>query len=379
MDQLNRERINDLIQHQASICISIFMPTHRAGRERQQDAIRLKNLLGEARTRMLDDTESEYAADEILLPASNLRFDDEFWLKREEGMACFCAPEFFCAYQVPFGLNERVYVNRRFHVRPLLPLLRGDARIYILALTQESAKLFEATKFTIQEVELPELSRFELDGAEPALQYHSHKAPAQGKGATGETVYHGQGGVQDRSKKDTLRFFQMVDASVSRILRGRGAPLVLACVGYLAPLYESTNRNAHLIHGKVPGSPERWSESELRDHAWTLVEPHFRREQQKAWQEFQRLKERDGASDDVDAVVLAADQGRVETLFLVRGVERWGLVDPRGDHSPIAAIERKQEELLDYAAAKTVSNGGAVVVMDSLPNTESPVAATFRY
>jgi hypothetical protein len=30
------------------LCISIFMPTHRLGREVQQDPIRLKNLLGEA-------------------------------------------------------------------------------------------------------------------------------------------------------------------------------------------------------------------------------------------------------------------------------------------------------------------------------------------
>jgi hypothetical protein len=37
------------------------------------------------------------------------------------------------------------------------------------------------------------------------------------------------------------------------------------------------------------------------------------------------------------------------------------------------------EELLDYAAARTLSNGGDVYLLDSLPDTAAPVAATFRF
>ena len=49
MDLLPRRELEGLILEREGPCVSIFLPTHRAGAETQQDPIRLKNLLGEAR------------------------------------------------------------------------------------------------------------------------------------------------------------------------------------------------------------------------------------------------------------------------------------------------------------------------------------------
>ncbi len=105
-------------------------------------------------------------------------------------------------------------------------------------------------------------------------RWTAQTAVFQGFGAN-ETVYHGHGGPSDRVKTDAVRFFQRVDSVVGRVLRGQRAPLVLACVGYLAPLYEVANSFRHLVKGTVPGNPDRWNEDELREHAWTIVEPYF--------------------------------------------------------------------------------------------------------
>jgi hypothetical protein len=48
MNTSKREDLMELISEQKGICVSIYMPTHRAGSETQQDPIRLKNLLKEA-------------------------------------------------------------------------------------------------------------------------------------------------------------------------------------------------------------------------------------------------------------------------------------------------------------------------------------------
>lgn len=376
---LNHDRISELIQHQSPLSISLFMPTHRAGREQQQDLIRLKNLVKEAMEQARERSDSASQVDQLLKPFDDLRVDDSFWRYRSDGLACFCRPQFFRAYRVPIKLKERLFVNDRFHIRPLLPLLRSDARVYILSLTQETARLFEATRYSIREIELPELAPLELSDDEQPHQYHSHQAPSQGKGATAEAVYHGQGGPADRSKKDTLKFFQRVDQAVSRTLRGQRAPLVLACVGYLSSLYESANSYKHLSKGKVPGSPDRWSEDELREHAWKLVEPYLKQTQQQAWEQFQDATGNGRGSDELRSVVLAAEEGRIDTLFLARDEERWGHVDP--DLQAVQTTDDKHdgEELLDFAAMKTLSNGGEVFLFDSLPNTDAPAAATYRY
>jgi hypothetical protein len=166
---------------------------------------------------------------------------------------------------------------------------------------------------------------------------------------------------------------------VTSELQGQRSPLVLACVGYLASLYQSANSYGHLLNGKVPGSPDRWSEDELRDHDWKIVEPQFREDQERAWQQFRAASSQGRAADELREVVLAADEGRVDTLFLTRGERRWGHVDLK--HQTVHTVRDAEdgEELLDYAATRTLSNRGDVYVLDSLPNVDSPVAATLRY
>ena len=286
MNVLNDEQIRELTKHRSPLSVSIFLPTHRTGRERRQDAIRLKNVVNEARDRMRGQVGSASAIEDVLQPAAELRSHEEYWRHRSDGLACFCAPGVFRPYRVPVKLTQYISVNERFYIRPLLPLLRSDARFYILTLTQEAARLFEATKYSIREIELPQLQRLEVDDTEQPLQFHAHRAAAHGKGDSDTAIYHGHGGPADRAKKDALKFFQTVDRAVTGVLQGQRSPLVLACVGYLASLYQSANSYGHLLNDKVPGSPDRWSDDELRDHAWKMVEPHFRDNQEKAWQQF---------------------------------------------------------------------------------------------
>jgi len=379
MNVLNQERIRRLVRHRASPCVSLFMPTHRTGRERQQDTIRLKNLLTQAHKAMRERGESMARVEKILEPLYELRMNEEFWRHRSDGLACFCAPDFHETYRVPLEVKEQLFINDRFHVRPLLPLLRYGARILVLALSQDSARLVEATRDSVREIDLPGVRRPEVDADRRAVQYHSHQAPTQGRGANEEAVFHGQGKESDRAKKETQQYLHRVAHEVDRVLKGQTAPLVLACVGYLAPLYESANTYPHLIQAKVPGSPDRWNDAELRDRAWDLVEPYFRQRQQKAWDQFEQVNGNDLASDDLGTVVLAADQGRIDTLFLAEDEQRWGHVDRESQAVHLGGDQGEGEELLDYAAMMTLSNGGEVFVLDRIPDRSAPAAATFRY
>ena len=54
MDILTRAELEQLMRKEQQWCVSIYMPTHRTGREAQQDPVRLKNLLGEAEKRLSD-------------------------------------------------------------------------------------------------------------------------------------------------------------------------------------------------------------------------------------------------------------------------------------------------------------------------------------
>lgn len=379
MRVLNRHDVRDLIEFKAGPCVSMFLPTHPGSREERQDAIRLKNLIGQATDELLDRQLRRSEAAKLVEPLRELQ-QTEPWIHRSDGLACFCGPDFFRAYSVPLRLEEELFVSDRFHVKPLLPLLRADSRYFVLALSQDDARLFEATRHSIRELELPAIERAELDGVEQVQQYHAHRAPSQGRGATGEAIFHGHGGPDDRSKTDILQYFHRVNRSVNHVLQEQQAPLVLACVGYLAPIYESANSYGQFVKVKVPGSPERWSLDELRRHSWQLVEPHLLQDQQRALKEFERERGNMRASESVRDIVLAAAEGRVKSLFVTQGARSWGRVDPQLQAVHLCDDEKDaDEELLDYAARETLANSGDVHVLDDIPMTDSPVAATFRY
>jgi len=43
-----------------------------------------------------------------------------------------------------------VVVSDRFHLKPLLPLLTGDGRFYILALSQNQVRLLQGTRYSVR-------------------------------------------------------------------------------------------------------------------------------------------------------------------------------------------------------------------------------------
>ena len=384
MSILSREQLTTLVTHEAEACVSIFMPTHRAGRARQQDPIRLKNLLSEAREKLATHDLDDDQANKLLEPVEAIRDDNEFWTQRQDGLALFAAQDFFREYRVPLILEASVRVNSRFRIRPLIQLLNGNARFFVLAISQDSARLFEATRYSIRDLHLDAgLATVKQAAAshdeEQTLQFRTHGAVAAGKGPA---LYHGHGGPSDVSKQDILKYFQAVDRAVSKFLQGEDAPLVLACVGYLASIYESANSYSGLIKGKIPGSPDIWDVDELRDRAWELASPVLSQRRNQALERFNRAAGTDKVTDETRDVVLAASEGRVEALFLEKKRQLWGNVD-RNLRAVHIRNEKQQgdEELFDFAAAHTLMHCGRVYSLDrdQMPTDESPAAALLRY
>ncbi|MEX2306260.1 MAG: hypothetical protein WD738_01630 [Pirellulales bacterium] len=53
MDLLTASDLHDLVCIEADRCVSIYLPTHPTGREGQQDAVRLNNLVTAAEQQLI--------------------------------------------------------------------------------------------------------------------------------------------------------------------------------------------------------------------------------------------------------------------------------------------------------------------------------------
>jgi hypothetical protein len=381
MELLPQQELKELIEHSSQYCISLYMPTFQAGAETQQNSIRMKNMLKEA-GRLLEETGLRKPEIETLLaPGESLVDDRVFWQHQSDGLAVFMADGEISTYQLPLNFKELAVVSYRFHLKPLLPLLSGDGEFYVLTLSMGGTSLLRGTRYSLTEIEVPDLPKslddaLKYDIADRSLQYHTL---ARGEGGK-DAMFHGHGDGYDK-KENILRYFQQVDAAIQDRLDGRNKPLVLAGVDYLLPIYREANQYSHLMENGIELHPETLSEKDLHRKVWEIVSPHFQQEQDTARDDYFVMKQRKLASNKIEEIVPAAYFGRVSSLFTALKVERWGAFDSQsGEVTLYDKEEEGRQDLLDLAAVYTLINSGTVYAVDpgKVPD-DALMAATFRY
>ncbi|ARV62136.1 hypothetical protein BZZ01_29020 [Nostocales cyanobacterium HT-58-2] len=392
MTLISREEIKTLLEQPRQNSVSIYMPTQLAGPEVRQNSIRFKNLIKEAEARLIDAGLEQDNAVELLAKSHQLD-NSNFWEQNvDQGLAVFISKDIFRYYTLPLTFDELVVVTDRFHIKPLLPILNGDGHFYLLALSQKNVRFFEGTHYNIQEVEVENLPK----SLDEALRYDETAKEGQfriatPKGGTANSfsrsqpgAFHGQGSPdRDEHQKDILQFFYAVNHALEEKLREKTAPLVLAGVEYLMPLYREANTYQHLIEEGITGNQEILSAQELHERAWPIVEPYYHKSQQEVVERFNELfgGNTGKASNELKDIVPAAYYQRVDSLLVAVGQQQWGLFDPTSETVYVHQEEETgDEDLLDLAAAHTLLNGGTVyaVAPEEVPFS-TPVAAIFRY
>jgi hypothetical protein len=317
MDVVRRSDLQRLAVGKQGPCVSVFLPTHRAGPEVQQGPIRLKNLLRQATEVLKSDGVRAPEIDRLLAPLRSLLDDRLFWQYQSDGLALFSRPGWWRSFRVPLDLPELAVVDDRFHVTPLLPPLAGDGHFFVLALSQNQIRLLEGTRDRVEEVDLPGVPlgvRDALQGEEAQKQLQLYVADRCGVGAGGS--YHGQAHPGEAQAERVLRYFRKVDRGLREVLAGERAPMVLAAVEHLSPIYRQANTYPQLVDEVLPGSPEGLSRHELHARAWPIVEPLLLRAQGEAVARYDRLAGTGLTSQDPQDIVWAAEDGRIETLFV---------------------------------------------------------------
>jgi hypothetical protein len=385
MDTLSREELRVLIEQPLGSCVSLFLPIQRAEPARR-NPIRLERLLSQAEARLIERDLSPAAAQALLAPARQLLEDMEFWQHQSDGLAIFAAPQIFRIYRLPLAFEELLVVDERLHVTPLLPLFSGDGQFYILTLGQKRVRLLQGTHYTTRPIALPDVPTSLKD----ALKYDEFAKQPQlhagipGRGGARGAIFHGQGARDDRvAKEEVLRYFQQVDHGVRTALHAEHAPLLLAGVTYLLPIYHAANSYPHLIEEGISANPDDLRPEELHARAWAIVAPRFALAREAAAERYRQLLGAHPplASSYVRAIVPAAYAGRVETLFVANGQRQWGSFDPdSGVLTLHDAAEPHDSELFDLAVIQAILHGGTIyaVAPEQMPEP-APLAAIFRY
>jgi hypothetical protein len=325
-----------------------------------------------------------------LNPGRELLKDNQLWQHQSAGLVFFRSQHVSQLYRVNLDLQELVVVNRRFHIKPLLSLLRDSGQFYLLSLDLGQMRLYKCTRDQMDEIDLagykniPESlpDALQFDDPERQLQFHTGTGGSAGERGA---MYHGQGKGVDKDnaehKKNIVRFFQQFDKGFSAFLKDHNTPLVLAGVGYLLPLFREASNYPRLVDAGISHNPDELNQKDLHAKAWDLVRGLFQKAEKKAADKYRRLSGSQQTSNRIEEAVPASHHKRIESLFVRQAQQVWGTFENDMERIEIHKHpESGDEDLLDLAAVQTFINGGNVFVVpeDHMPD-ESELAAVYRY
>ncbi|NUP99109.1 MAG: hypothetical protein HUU35_04540 [Armatimonadetes bacterium] len=382
MEKLTRSEIERLSSHAGEHLVSLYLPTRQTGIEaHQEDPIRLKNLLRWAEEQLGGRGLRPNQIDGVLEPARQLLDNDAFWADEVSlGLALFLeAGQPMRLHRLPLPVRELAVVSHRFHLKPLVPLLSGDGRFFLLALSQNQVRLFEMSQYRCRELAGDELpgSLGEALWTDQNDEHSENRGGGSGSNASVNAV-HSQGETgREKKKHDLERFCKKIDAGINELLAGQRTPLVLAGVEYVTSIYREVSHYQHLVEQIVEGNPDLLRPDELHARAWKIVEPLFTRQRRDAEEQFGLYAHNGRAATKLSQVLAAAHEGRVDTLWVACDKHIWGRFDPLTKE---VNQQTHQEDLLDLAAVQTLLCSGRVygVTADEVPG-ETYIAALLRY
>ncbi len=386
METLDRDTLNALLTTQNDgPCLSIYVPTEEVGPEAIQGSIRLKNLLLESERKLQGLGWSAKQIQSFLKPARELVNDTLFWKHQQSGLVILLAPGVFRHFRLPIHVQEMASVGQRFYMKPLLRLLSTADQFYVLALSQQHVRLLLCTPHSFNRVELPDAPEnidevLKYDDPEKQVHFHTEAPPA---GASGyrAAVSYGHGDENYEQRETLRRYFRAVDRVLCKTVENHDIPLVFAGVNYLFAIYREVSRYNGLIGDIVEGNPEPLSDQQLQKKAWKTVQPVFAKRWQQQRERYHDLSGTGLAADNIEEIVLAARDGRVDTLFLAAETSLPGVIDHEANTvAQNADSTDASEDLLDYAAVQTYLHRGAVhpVETDEVPGG-GWAAAIYRY
>lgn len=384
MSLISEKDFKHLAEFENEICISIFIPTKRRGKEvlEGENQLSLKSRWQEVKKKLeKSDTSPEQIA-KLEEPVAKLINNKDFWRHQSDGLAIFVSDDFFQYFTVPVNFEPYTFISKEFYLKPLTPMFSGDGEFYILALQIDKVELYEGTKYSIGRIDVDDLTPERLEervGYDYEEKNRNFKTLHNMSGASSQ---HGYDEANRDRKNEFLRFFRAVDKGLHKILKNEKVPLVVACQDYLFPIFQEASTYKYLYEASIPGNPSDYPNMfALHGAAINLLEPYFDKDRDTKMTQFKELNP-ERTSVQVTDILPAVYEGKVDTLFLENREEIWGRYDEEMRKVVIEDQQHTQNtSLMNLAAKKTIQEGGSVYLVEEafMPDKSSKMNAVFRY
>ena len=382
---MDYDRLLKMAAIKEPFCVSIYLPMYKSGKEQNEGLgpAQLKSALETVEKELLLTGMSESEITDYLAPVGELITDWSFWRNPSEGVAIFLNRiSGISMYMSPFEFNPLAYVNDHFYLLPILRLFEFENRVFLLQLSQDYVKLARVDEFSFEELNVEEFIPTQLeetvgfDYKQKMLQFRT------GHALHGAGSFHGHGEGKDDDQKEILYFFREIDKNIRRILNPDKAPLIIACVDELFPLYKMANTYKNLYPKHISGDPESMAKHRLMAKIRQLIYASNSENKSELVDRYLNLIHTARTSHQISEIVPAALNGKIEILFLRKEARVFGTYNEKNRCVILDADSTPHNQcLVNLVAVQTILQGGKVFQMETelMPEAVRPLNALYRY
>ncbi|MCI4659015.1 baeRF11 domain-containing protein [Cryobacterium zhongshanensis] len=360
--------IRQLAAVREPFCVSIYLPTSPVPTESEPSRIELRNQVAAAARQLTEAGAGRAVVEELEDAIADLIQDRQFWSYLSRSLAIFHYSGHLQTFRVPNVLPSVLEVADRLYIKPLLRAITFPQTAFVLALSQNAARLVEVS---------PDAGAYVVDV--PGL-------PADAASAVGLPSISGRspsGRLQgsEGQKVRLAQYSRSVDAAIRPLVTGSGLPLILATAEPLNGIFRGVSAYPLLAAPTIEGNPDERTPEELAAVARPVLDRLYTAQLGELSDLIEaRFSEGRGATDLSD-IARAATYGAIDTLVVDIDRKIPGYVDEAS-----GAITFDDEDdahnygVVDEIARRALLSGARVLAVraDDVPGG-GPAAAITRF
>jgi hypothetical protein len=203
-----------------------------------------------------------------------------------------------------------------------------------------------------------------------------------GDSGSASANFHGVGAGKPDEKENLALYMKEIDRVLWQKVLGREqAPLLLAGIDYLIPIYKSVSAYQYIWTDAMTGNFEHHSAPMLYINAREKMAPFFDKHHKTALDAYYNKLATPLTSSMPESVIPSCYYGKVADLFVDNDTHLWGTFDAQNNKLQLHdTCQQGDEDMVDKAVIETILHGGQVHLLEKerMPKG-SNIAALMRY
>ena len=361
--------IKDMVREKGETCVSIIVPTHRVGQDRQADRLEIERAVAVAKKAVMD------RPGDLALAIDSL-FQQIDFTRNKEGIGIFVSPHLRQLVRFPFTVTRKIVVEESFDLHDLLYIENYSTVYYLLDISKKIIHLFRGVMDHLEEIKDDNFPK-------EFVEDYEYNKPSPSGSATGYAQ------VKDVEKDKSIlhqarlrKILQQADKSLSKYIFNKDVPLLICGPEKNLAIYRSVTNHVGNIVTPMTDNYKGASIHDLAILAWPQIKSYLDEQKLKLVSDFKEKLGKGLAACGVEDIWPAASEGRGLILLVEKDYEKAAVVTSNNKSSleyPDVKHIKYPDVVNEIMTTVLDKNGKVIIVEKNVLKDYKRIGLIMRY